>query len=215
MIQLRDVTKYYRKQRGRHYVLENLTTDIPTDRNVGILGRNGAGKSTLLRIIAKAEAPNRGQVRSSVRLSWPMGFSGGFLSSMSGVDNIRFISRIYDADWREAVDFVQDFAELGDYINEPIRTYSSGMRARLATAMSLFIRFDCYLIDEIPGVGDSRFRRRFTESFNELRQRSTMIMVSHNESTIRKACEVVFLLNDGKMHRFDDVDEALRLYREL
>lgn len=215
MIQLRDVTKYYRKQRGRHYVLRDLSVDIPTDRNVGILGRNGAGKSTLLRIIARAEAPNRGEIRSSARLSWPMGFSGGFLSSMTGVDNIRFISRIYGMDWREAVDFVQDFAELGDYINEPIKTYSSGMRARIATAMSLFVKFDCYLIDEIPGVGDSRFRRRFADSFNELRERSTMIMVSHNESTVRKTCEVVFLLNDGKLQRFDDVDEALRLYREL
>ncbi|WP_366553247.1 ABC transporter ATP-binding protein [Aquibaculum sediminis] len=215
MIQLQGVTKYYRTNEGRHYVFRDLTEDIPTDCNVGILGRNGAGKSTLLRILAKAEAPNRGMVRSNVRLSWPMGFSGGFQGSMSGADNIRFIARIYGVNWRDAVDFVQDFAELGDYMHMPIKTYSSGMRARLAVGMSFFVKFDCYLIDEIPGVGDSRFRRRFTQSFGELKKRSTMILISHSEATIRKICDVVFLLNDGTLERYDDVDEALRLYREM
>lgn len=215
MIQLDGITKYYRTPQGLHYVLRDVTEDIPTDRNVGILGRNGAGKSTLLRIIARAEAPNRGKVRSSARLSWPMGFKGGFQSSMTGVDNVRFISRIYGVDWREAVEYVSDFAELGKYMAMPMYTYSSGMRARIAVGMSLFVRFDCYLIDEIPGVGDSRFRRRFAEAFNELKKRSTLILVSHNEASIRKTCKVVFLLNEGGLQRYDDVDEALRLYREL
>lgn len=215
MIRLEGVTKYYRTTHGRHYVLRDINEDIPTDRNVGILGRNGAGKSTLLRIIARAEAPNRGRVRSTVRLSWPMGFGGGFQGSMSGIDNIRFISRIYGVDWREAVAFVQDFSELGNYMRMPVYTYSSGMRARLATGMSLFVRFECYLVDELPGVGDSRFKRRFAAAFQELRRRATLILVSHNESSIRKTCETVFLLNEGKLQRYDDVEEALRLYREL
>ena len=215
MIRLERVTKYYRAVKGRHYVLRDLTEDLPTDRNIGILGRNGAGKSTLLRIIAGAEAPNRGRVRSTVRLSWPMGFGGGFQGSMSGIDNVRFISRIYGVDWREAVRYIQDFAELGDYLSMPVSTYSSGMRARLTLGMSLFVRFDCYLIDEIPGVGDSRFKRRYAQAFKELRERSTIILVSHNEVSVRKTCQVVFLLNEGRLQRYDDVDEALRLYREL
>lgn len=215
MIRLEGVTKYYNTDKGRHYVLRDLDAEIPTDRNVGILGRNGAGKSTLLRVIARAEAPNRGKVFSSVRLSWPMGFKGGFQGNMSGVDNIRFISRIYGVDWRAAVAYVQDFSELGDYIREPIYTYSSGMRARLATGLSLFIRFDCYLVDEIPGVGDSRFKRRFAEAFRQLKERATLILISHNESSVRKTCRTVFVLRDGKLERFDDVEEGLRLYREL
>lgn len=215
MIRLEGVTKYYRANRGRHYVLRDITEDIPTDRNVGILGRNGAGKSTLLRVIARAEAPNRGRVRSTVRLSWPMGFGGGFQGSMSGIDNVRFISRIYGVDWRAAVAYVQDFSELGDYMKMPVYTYSSGMRARLAVGMSLFVRFDCYLVDELPGVGDSRFKRRFAEAFRELRRRATLILVSHSESSIRRTCETVFLLNEGRLQRYDDVEEALRLYRAL
>lgn len=215
MIHLQNVTKYYRKRNGRHYVLRNQTLDIPTDRNIGILGRNGAGKSTLLRLIARAETPNQGRIYSSAKLSWPMGFSGGFLSSMSAIDNIRFISRIYGADWREAVAYVQEFAELGDYIHMPIKTFSSGMRARVAVAMSLFIKFDCYLIDEIPGVGDARFKKRFADAFNGLKRTSSIIMVSHNEKTIRKSCDLVYLLRDGEIERFDDVEEALEIYEDL
>lgn len=215
MIQLEDISKYYRKRRGLHYVLRDVNIEIPTDVNVGILGRNGAGKSTLLRMLARAEAPNRGRISSGARLSWPMGFSGGFQSSMSALDNIRFVSRIYGADWREAVDYVEDFAELGDYMYMPVKTFSSGMKARLAVAMSLFVKFDCYLIDEIPGVGDARFRKRFNKVFADIKKHSSLIMVSHSENAIKKYCDIAYILHDARLYRFDDVTEALAIYRGL
>ena len=127
---------------------------------VGFLGRNGAGKSTLIRLIGGVEAPTSGEVVRTSSVSWPIAFGGAFQSSLSGMDNLRFIARIYNADVDYVSDYVRDFAELGEYIYEPIKKYSAGMRARLAFALSMAIEFDCFLIDEVIAVGDSRFQEK-------------------------------------------------------
>ena len=212
MIVFNNVTKVYQTNAEPKVILNGITTVIPTDRNIGILGRNGAGKSTLLRLIARADKPTSGRIQTTGRISWPMGFGGGFQNNLSAIDNIRFIARIYGVDWRKAVDFVEDFAEFGTYLHMPVKTLSSGMRARLNLAMSLAIRFDVYLMDEIPGVGDIRFKARFREAFQALRGQASLILISHNANMIRKYCDVVYLLSEGDLTRFDDVEEGLKVH---
>lgn len=215
MIVLDHVTKTYHTVDGPRRVLDDVSVAIPTDRNIGILGGNGSGKSTLLRIIARAEAPTRGRVYSNVRISWPMAFSGGFDGKLSALDNIRFVSRIYGADWRRVAADVEAFAELGGYLRMPVRTFSSGMRARLSVALSLAIRFDVYLIDEIPGVGDARFQKRFGRAFAALREQACMILVSHRVQSINRFCDMAYLLRDGRLRAFDDVPSAIEAYQAL
>ena len=214
MIEFRNVTKIYQTRSTPKVVLDDITVTIPTDRNVGILGRNGAGKSTLLRLIAGADVPTYGRIRTSGRLSWPMAFGGGFQGSLSAIDNIRFISRIYGVDWRKAVDRVEDFADLGRYLHMPVSTFSSGMRARLNIGMSLAIHFDVYIMDEIPSVGDTRFREKFDAEFARIRATSSLIMISHNVKTIQQHCDVAFLMENGKLQYYQNVKDALKAYSQ-
>ena len=215
MIEFRGVSKAYRSRIGIKTVLRDGDFVLPRGRNIGILGVNGAGKSTLLRLIAGTEAPDAGGIRRHVRLSWPLGFAGGFNGSLTGAENTRFVSRIYGVDPRRVRDFVEDFSELGGYLHMPVRTYSSGMKARLAFALSMAIDFDCYLVDEITGVGDQRFQRKCRAAFRERRGRSDLIMVSHNPDTIEGYCDMAAVLSGGRLTLHDDVGEALAIYREL
>jgi capsular polysaccharide transport system ATP-binding protein len=176
------------------------------------LGRNGAGKSTLLRIIAGIELPDHGEVIREGRLSWPIAFSGGASTALSGEENCRFVARIYGENVDRVVGFARDFADLGEYFYMPVRTYSSGMRARLAFAMSMAIEFDVYLVDEVTGVGDSRFQAKCREAFRQRRTRSSVIIVSHNMATIRQYCQRCAVLDHGTLRLFDDIDEATRVY---
>jgi capsular polysaccharide transport system ATP-binding protein len=212
MIIFENVTKAYPLTKGSNIVLDRVNLALPTDHNVGILGRNGSGKSTLIRLISGAEAPTSGRVRTQCRISWPLAFGGGFQGSLSALDNIRFVSRIYGANWQSIVKKVEDFAELGPYLKMPVRTLSSGMRTRLNLGLSLAIEFDVYLADEIPGVGDQRFKARFTEAFDKLRATAALFLVSHNARTIRKHCDTALLLNEGKLVAYEDVDKALEVY---
>jgi len=212
MIIFENVTKIYPLRNGKNIILDNVNIELPVNRNTGILGRNGSGKSTLVRLISGAEAPTSGRVIAQCRISWPLAFGGGFQGSLSALDNIRFVSRIYGANWQNVVKKVEDFAELGPYLKMPVRTLSSGMRARLNFGLSLAIEFDVYLSDEIPSVGDRRFKARFKEAFDKLRSTAALFIVSHNARTIRKHCDTALLLNAGKLVAYDDVDEALEIY---
>ena len=142
MIEFRGVSKAYRSRVGVKTILGGADFVLPRGRSVGILGVNGSGKSTLLRLIAGTEAPDAGRIRRHARLSWPLGFAAGFNGSLTGAENTRFVSRIYGAEPRRVRDFVEDFSELGAYLHMPVRTYSSGMKARLAFALSMAIDFD-------------------------------------------------------------------------
>lgn len=215
MILLEHVTKRYPTREGWRTVLDDVSIAIPTDRNVGILGRNGSGKSTLVRLIAAAEAPDRGRVRRNVRVSWPLGFGGGLVGSLTARDNIRFVARIYGADPQSVLREVEAFAELGEYLDMPVGTYSAGMRARLSLGLSLAIDFECYLVDELPGVADVRFRARYQEALARRRERSTMILVSHSITTIARQCQSAAVLHEGRVTWFDRVDQAIAVYRTL
>lgn len=215
MIQMFDVFKFYRLQGATKIILDHINMHFRSGLSYGILGINGAGKSTTMRILAGAEMPNSGDIRRSVRVSWPLGFSGGLHPALSGRENAQFVARIYRQDPRKVVDFVEDFAEIGAYMDEPIMTYSSGMAQRLAFGLSMAIDFECYLIDEVTAVGDARFQLRCVEEFNKRSNRSDIIMVSHSMPTIRQYCTRGIVLAHGAMHEFSNIDDAVELYKKL
>jgi capsular polysaccharide transport system ATP-binding protein len=212
MIALQNVSKAYATLSGSNLVLDDISFDFPPRTNMGILGRNGTGKSTLLRIIAGTEEPDSGTVTRAGAVSWPIGFAGGFNGSLTGEENCRFVARIYGADIDEVVGFTMHFAELGEYFEMPVRTYSSGMRARLAFGLSMAIEFDAYLVDEITAVGDSSFTEKCRRAFRDRSDRSSVIIVSHNLRTVRDYCERCAVLKNGKLMCFDTVEEARALY---
>ena len=213
MIHLIEVCKQYSTWAGDRIVLFPTSLTIPTDRGVGLLGRNGAGKSTLLRMIAGVERPDHGRIVRTVSVSWPLGYSGGMNSNMTGRQNVRFIARISGADEDEAVAFVEDFAELGPYMDERVATYSSGMRGRLNFGVSLAIDFDFYLIDEGTSAGDRWFQDKAAAAFAERRRRSSgLLIVSHNPGTIEKYCDIAMVLHRGQLIPFSDLDKAVHFY---
>ncbi len=214
MIELRGVTKTYRTREGHNVVLDRVSTVFPPRVNVGILGRNGAGKSTLLRVLSGAEAADEGRIIRRARVSWPIGFGGGFSSSLTGQENARFVARLYGADVYTVSAFALEFSELGNYFYEQVRTYSSGMRARLAFALSMAMDFDYYLVDEVTAVGDSRFQKKCRLAFQDRSTRSSVIMVSHNLATIRDYCTRFAVLKDGHFVEFDSIEEATKAYED-
>ncbi len=212
MIELRNVSKAYRLKGIRKQVLDRVTLRFPADRNVAIMGPNGSGKSTLMRLLAGTEQPDEGQVIRNVSVSWPLGFAGGFNGSMTGIENIRFVARVYGADSEAVIARVTDFAELGPSLRLPVKTYSSGMKARLAFGMSMAIDFQCYLIDEVIAVGDENFKRKSQAMFRGKLRCSRIVMVSHSAAQIREYCQGGFLLSGGSVRYFDDVDDLITAY---
>ena len=213
MIELSHVCKSYGLPHGRKVVLDNVSHIFREGVNMGILGLNGAGKSTLMRVICGAESPDKGRVKRTSRVSWPIGFSGGFHGSLTGRENMRFTCRIYGANIKQVTDFVEDFSELGPYMDMPIRTYSSGMKAKLAFGLSMAIGFDFYLIDEGYAVGDASFREKAQRIFAERRKHSTLLVIAHSTSVIKKNCDNAAILKDGRLHFFSALDEALTAYK--
>jgi len=215
MLAFDRVSKSYRIKGGRKTILSDFSFQFPKARNVGIMGKNGAGKSTMMRLMAGIEPPDYGRVYRTSRVSWPLGFSGGFNGSMTGIENIRFVSRIYGQNTERVIAYVTDFAELGVSLRLPIMTYSSGMKARLAFGLSMAIDFDVYLIDEITAVGDENFKKKSQAVFQDKLANSQIIMVSHSPSTIKQYCDCGLLLESDRIMYFDDVDDLLRAYKEL
>ncbi len=214
MIELRDITKVYETRNGRHTVLAGVNLTIRPGEKIGILGRNGAGKSTLIRILSGAERPTRGEVRRTMSISWPLAFSGGFQGSLTGLDNLKFICRVYGVDYRDKIAYVDDFAELGEYLYEPMKSYSAGMRARLAFGISMAIDFGCFLIDEVIAVGDSRFHAKCNVELFEKRKDRAMVIVSHEAQQILAHCDRAAVLHKGRLHCFDDVVRAYDFYKD-
>ena len=215
MIHLENVTKYYRVDRQKRMILNKQSLYFQPGFSYGLLGVNGAGKSTTMRLLSGAELPNSGHVQRNVRVSWPLGFASGFHPLMSGKENLKFVARAYGEDPRTVLEFVADFAEIGTYLNEPIKTYSSGMMARFAFGLSMAIQFDCYLVDEITSVGDARFQARCHAAFAERKKQSDVIMISHDMATIKKYCDKGVVLIDGQLMYFDNVDDAITNYYRL
>lgn len=216
MIVVDDLYKRYRTDQGPgKWILEGVSFTIPSKLNVGLVGRNGAGKSTLLSIVGGVDQPTKGSVQRQCRVSWPMGFGGGLQGSMTGRQNAKFVCRIHGQEHLipEKLDYVQDFAEIGDAFDDPVKTYSSGMKARLQFALSLAFDFDVYISDEITAVGDAAFKRKTRKAFADLVGKSSIIMVSHSEGTLREFCEVGIWIHDGKAYWFDKIADALDAYK--
>ena len=214
MIELKNISKSYRLSHGWNKVLDNISICFPSKRNIGILGLNGEGKSTLLRLIGSVESPDKGEIYRDVKISWPIGFSGGILPEMTGRDGTRFISRIYGSNILETEQYVEDFSELGKYYDMEIKTYSTGMKSRLSFAISMALEFECYLVDEATSAGDRRFREKYHNEFMSRRERSSLIMVSHQPNTIQDYCDMSAVLSNGKISLYDTVEEGMEAYGE-
>jgi ABC-type polysaccharide/polyol phosphate transport system, ATPase component len=209
MIQVDHVNKVYPTRSGDRLILNDISFCLERGEKLGILGRNGAGKSTLIRLVSGAERPTSGNILRTMSVSWPLAFGGAFQNSLTGLDNVRFISRIYKQDYKDNIRFVEEFTELGQYLREPLRAYSQGMRARLAFAISMIIEFDCYLIDEIAAVGDAKFHEKCASELFDKRNDRSMLIISHDTGYIKDHCSRFAILDAGNMSFYENFDEAL------
>ena len=217
MIIVDDVHKRYRSDKGPgRWVLSGVTFTIPPKVSVGLIGRNGAGKSTLLRLIGGIDQPNKGRIERHCRVSWPMGFGGGLQGSLTGRQNAKFVCRIHGHEEfiEDRIAFIQDFAELSSAFDQPVKTYSSGMKSRLQFALSLAFDFDVYISDEVTATGDAAFKDKAAKAFQRLADHASLIMVSHGEGTLKQFCTAGIWLNNGSAHWFDDINEALAAYKD-
>jgi capsular polysaccharide transport system ATP-binding protein len=214
MIYLDRLCKSFWSRGGRNVIVDDLTVTFPTGASVALLGRNGSGKTTLLKLIAGTIRPSSGRVLSTGSISYPVGFAGSFHPDMSGLQNARFVARLYGVDTDELVDFVEDFAELGSHFRMPLRTYSSGMRSRLSFGVSMAIPFDTYLVDEVTSVGDGAFRNKSVRVFDARREKAGAIVVSHSPGMIKRICDMAAVLEDGKVAFYTDLDAALEHHEE-
>ena len=209
MIRLQNLTKTFVLKGQRKTVADNISVTFPSAASVALLGRNGAGKSSLLRMIAGTLEPTSGQIISDGSISWPVGFAGSFHGELTGAQNTRFVARIYGVDTDELVDFVERFAELGGHFRHPFRTYSSGMKSRLAFGVSMGISFDTYLVDEVTSVGDAAFRSKSIALFQDRMKTAGAVVVSHAMGMVREMCDIGAVLENGKLIYYDDLDEAI------
>ena len=215
VIRLTDVVKSYPTRVGMRRILDGVSLTLRKGESLGVMGRNGAGKSTLTRVISGLEHVDSGQVHVGMSVSWPLGYSGAFQSSLTGADNTRFVARVYGKNIEEMLDYVQGFADLGVYFRMPIGTYSAGMKARLALGVSLAVRFECYLIDEITGAGDHRFAERSQRALEERRAEGALLMISHDPNTLRAYCQRGALVSGGRISFYDTIDELVDAYHSL
>lgn len=213
MLSIEHISKVYSTRFGPRRVLDDVNLQVEPGRHIGIIGRNGAGKSTLIRLISGAERPTSGRIRRGMRVSWPMAFTGAFHPNLTGLDNLKFLCRIYGKDYRSVLKFVEDFTELGTYFREPVEHYSYGMMTRLAFALSMAIEFDCFLIDEAMVAGDIRFHERCHHELFVKRKDRAFILVSHDSKVIEELCDKASVLHEGRMHHFSTVAEAIDYYK--
>ena len=212
MIRLERVSKSFRRDGVTKHILHDVSFDLPPGRNIAILGRNGAGKSTLMRLIAGTLRPDRGRILRRRRVSWAMGFSGSFHPALTGAQNTRFVARVYGRDTAALDAIVQDFAELGASYRLPVGPYSTGMRARLAFALSMGVDFEVYLVDEVIGVGDTAFRRKCATAFRQRMDRARVLMISHSATTLRQFCDAGLVMEAGRLTFFDTVEAAIEAH---
>ena len=215
MIRLIKLNKRYRTSAGVRVVLDNVSAVFPSGKSIGILGLNGAGKSTLIRILGDAEPADSGHVYSEGRVSWPLGYTGGFQGALTARENSRFVARIYGEDTRYIEEFTYEFSELGGYFDVPLKNYSAGMRGRFAFSVSLACNFDYYLVDEALETGDARYREKFRKAFEERKANASVILVSHNEETVRRNCDMAAILQEGRLVLYDNIKEAMQNYKIL
>lgn len=209
MIHLNNVSKSFWTPAGRKVILGDTDLIFPSGVSVGLLGRNGAGKSTLMDMIGGTAKPDAGSIDVIGTVSWPVGFKGSFHKELTGAQNTQFIARVYGVDTQSLLDYVQDFSELGSHFYMPVASYSSGMRARLAFAVSIGIPFDTYLVDEVTAVGDAAFKRKSRFAFMDRMEKAGAIVVTHSMRQLRRLCDAGAVLEGGTLTYYDDIDEAI------
>jgi len=217
MIKLDRVTKYFNTKNGRKYLLKDVSIEIP-DGNIGILGRNGAGKSTLMRMLGGIEFPNKGTITSEHSFSWPLGLGGGFVGNMTGKANVKFVCNLYgktQKETKEIIESVREFAELGDYFEMPIKTYSSGMKGRLGFGLSLAFDFDYMIIDETLSVGDAKFRQKAKDALKKKIETCNVVLVSHDMKTLKEMCHMGLLVHNGELKFFDNIEDGIKVYNDI
>ena len=212
MIAFQNVSISFKTGFGKNLVLNNINLQVKPGQRLGILGINGSGKSTMVRLLSGACKPSKGTVTRSMSVSWPLGLTGGFQTKLTGLDNVRFICRVYGLHPDNGIAFIEDFTELGKFLKEPVHTYSSGMRSKLAFAISFLVDFDCYLIDEALAVGDARFQEKCHHQLFERRKDAALVLVSHSNQLIRQYCDSAVLLKDKTIHHFNSLEEAIENY---
>lgn len=219
MIEIRKLTKSYLHHKGgRKYIFKDLSFTIPSGRNVAIIGRNGAGKSTLMNLLSKVDTPDSGRIITDKSISWPVGLSGGFQGSLSARENVKFIARTQGfrgKGLQEKVKFVEEFAEIGEYFDLPTKTYSSGMKGRVAFGLSLAFDFDYYLVDEAMSVGDVHFKKKASDAFKAKVGQANILLVTHGMTQVRTMCDLVIVLHEGKATLYEDVEEGIKVYQNL
>lgn len=216
MIKIENLTKSYRTPTGRHYVFKDLNIEIPSGKSVAFIGRNGAGKSTLLRMIGGIDRPDSGKIITNKTISWPVGLAGGFQGSLTGRENVKFVARLYakQEELKEKIEFVEEFAELGKYFDMPIKTCSSGMRARLGFGLSMAFKFDYYIVDEVTAVGDARFKEKCAQLFKERHKESSFLMVSHSLNSLKEFCDVAIVFkNSYIIGYYENVQSGIDEYK--
>ncbi|OCX66383.1 ABC transporter ATP-binding protein [Thioclava sp. SK-1] len=215
MIRFENLSKSFWVGHERKVIIDNLNLTLPTGRSLALLGRNGAGKSTLMQMVAGTMPADQGRIVTDGHISWPVAFGGSFHPQLTGAQNVRFVARIYGVDTDELLDFVRDFAELGKHFDMPVRTYSAGMRSRLTFGTSMGVPFDTYLVDEVTSVGDAAFRRKSRTVFLERMRHAGAIMVSHAMPDLRDFCDSGIVLEEGKLHYFENLEEAISFHQSL
>ena len=219
MIKIENLTKsYLHHKAGRKYVFKDLSFTIPSGKNVAIIGKNGAGKSTLMNLLAKVDSPDSGRIITDQSISWPVGLSGGFQGSLSARENVKFIARTQGFrgfEMQEKVKFVEEFAEIGDYFDLPTKTYSSGMKGRVAFGLSLAFDFDYYIVDEAMSVGDAHFKKKASDAFKAKVGKANIILVTHGMTQVRTMFDLVIVLDRGKATIYEDVEEGIKVYQGL
>lgn len=217
MITFDNVTKYYPTKNGRHYILKDVSLELPGDKNIGVFGANGSGKSTLMNLLAGVDFPNCGRINIAGNVSWPLGLAG-YQGSMTGRENAEFICRVYGksrAEFKKRMDFIKEFSEIGDFFEMPLKTYSSGMRSKFSFAVSMAFDFDYYLIDELTSVGDRRFKEKCQKTFDEKKGRANFLFVSHNINELKRQCDIGIFIKDGKIHVHESIDDAVNAYNAV
>lgn len=213
MIQAENISKEFKIKNGINTVLENVNLSVFKGEKIGIIGANGSGKTTLIRILAGIMPPDSGKIKKQMSVSWPVGYVGGFQNNITGVDNIKFISKIYGADYKTVLSFVRSFSDLDEFLDEPLHIYSSGMKARLNFSLMIAIDFDCYLIDELLNVGDADFRTKCNVEIFKKRQDRAIVIASHNDQIIKRYCTKAYVIFNNTLCPFNNTEDALKFYR--
>jgi capsular polysaccharide transport system ATP-binding protein len=218
MIDLKNVSKYFQTKQGKKYILKDVSITIPSNVNIGILGRNGAGKSTIMKMLGQIEFPNKGKIISDKTFSWPLGLSGGFVGNMTGRANIKFVCRLYGKNHQEIQEITQaiyEFSELGNYFDMPIKTYSSGMKSRLNFGLSIMFDFDYLLIDETLSVGDTRFKEKSKKALMKKIESCSVLLVSHDMQILKEICDAGIVVNEEQMYYYSDINDAINEYENI